>query len=163
MMNKFYKLCIVCLMVMSIACSPATGVSNDTGSLAANFSATDINGNPVALVDYLGKKSILLVFFADWCPPCRREIPQLIAIHNTYAERGLQVVAVSLDNARSILPDFIERNNINYTVWHDTNKTAAQVYEVVGIPTNILIDQEGTIVFRAHHVPSSKEIEILLD
>jgi len=150
-------------MVISISCTNATATPRGEGDLAANFTSSDMKGNPVSLGDYIGKDPMLLVFFATWCPPCSREVPDLNNINNEYSERGLKVVAVSLDNSRSVLPNFIQRNGINYTVWHDGNRTAAREYEVVGIPTNILINREGVISFRAHRTPSSKEIETMLE
>ena len=163
MIKKMLKLSYICCIILSLSCTNATGISGDKGTEALNFAATDLNGNPVAFGAFLGKEPIFLVFFATWCPPCRTEVSELVRINDEYTAKGLKVLAVSVDNSRTVLPGFIKETGINYTVWHDADKEAGRVYKIVGIPTNILIDRGGIITFRQHHPPSSKEIESILD
>lgn len=154
---------MLCVAVLILPCTSVQSATGGQGSKALDSLVHDMNGSDVALEQYRGENPLLLVFFATWCPPCKQEVPELIRITNSYKEQGLLVCAVSVDNARSVLPPFIEKKGINYTVLHDGYRTAAEQYKVSGIPTNMLIDRNGIIIFRGNRLPSPKEIDSVLN
>jgi len=162
-MKKVLHLVVAGLIVLSCGCVQAGSAGVFEGRAYQNFNAKDLDGKDVSLDQSIGDGPVLLVFFATWCPPCRKEVPELIKLNDEFKDKGLKIVATSLDNSVRVLPGFIKKNGINYTVWHDGEKAGATAYEVKGIPTNILIDSDGTIQFRGHHPPSKKEIESLLE
>jgi peroxiredoxin len=162
-MKKIINLIVISFLVLSFGCADASRGGMFDGGQAESFSAQDLDGKAVSLDSFIGKDPILLVFFATWCPPCRKEVPELIALNDKYKDKGLRLVATSLDNSSKVLPGFITKNKITYTVWHDGNNEGAQLYEVRGIPTNILIDKTGTIRYREHTPPSEELIESLLE
>jgi peroxiredoxin len=163
LMKKILYFFLVMMVVLSFGCADASKSGMFEGNTAGTFTAYDLDGKAVSLDEYLGKEPVLLVFFATWCPPCRKEVPELIKINDLYADKGLKLIATSLDNSVNVLPGFIKKNRIDYTVWHDAGKSAQQLYEIQGIPTNILIDSNGIIRSRTHHPPHSKDIESLLE
>ena len=160
MAKNIFKTAVFCLCLL-ICSNAAFAVSTEVRDKAVNFSAVDINGNNVEFNQYLGKDAVLLVFFATWCPPCREEVPELKHIEEQYASKGLRLIAVSVDASLKVLPRFIEKNNINYTVWQGSQ--GARTYNVVGIPTNILINKNGEISYRGNRPPTAKEIAKVLD
>lgn len=162
-MKKRLYCFLVMMLLISCGCADASKSGMHEGAPAHSFNAYDMDGKAVSVGDYIGKDPVLLVFFATWCPPCRKEVPDLIKINDAYKDQGLKVIAVSLDNSAKVLPGFITKNRIDYTVWHDTDKEGRQRYAVQGIPTNILIDASGIIRSRAHHPPREKDIESLLE
>lgn len=162
-MKKIIHFFIISLVLLSFGCADAQKAGLYEGNKFENFSAVDLDGKEVALNDVIGNGPVLLVFFATWCPPCREEVPHLIKLNDQYKGQGLTVLATSVDNSSRVLPGFIKKNNISYTVWHDTKKMGSAAYQIQGIPTNILIDKMGIIQFRAHHLPTQKEIESLLE
>lgn len=126
----------------------------DVGQAAENFSLQPAEGGKaVSLLDFKGKPT-LVVFWATWCPPCRREIPELKDIHKNYAAKGLQMVTVAI-NYRETREDVIRFKQVNelpyLVLWDEENKTYS-TYSVEGIPTVILLDSSGVIKYRGHQI-----------
>src|SRR3990172_7550902 len=82
--------------VLLLAAGPAFAADR-----APNFTLKDLDGQKFTLHDELPKGPVLLDFWATWCAPCIEELPQINRIFNAYKERGLQVIAISIDNPRS--------------------------------------------------------------
>ena len=122
------------------------GSPND-GKKAPDFTLLTPGGKEVKLSDYEGKV-ILLDFWATWCPPCIKSVPDLIAIHNEFDGQAV-VIGVSLDKetntAKDVAP-FIERFQINYPVVMGDKAVANAYGGVEAIPTLFIIDQKGNIV-----------------
>ncbi|GHV64189.1 hypothetical protein FACS1894199_01860 [Bacteroidia bacterium] len=121
------------------------------GQTAPDFVLNDVNSNPVKFSDHWGKGYILLDFWASWCGPCRRENPNVVNTFNTYKDKGFIVFGVSLDNDKESWLKAIEKDNLTWTHVSDLahwNSAAAKLYGVRAIPSNLLIDKNGTIVAR---------------
>lgn len=160
-MKKAAAMLLILMSCFSFLCPQVYSAQANPGDTAPSFSAVDVDGNKKDFSEYLSKNApIMLVFFATWCPPCRKEVPELVKIKKKYASQGLEMLAVSVDSSRKVLPRFIEKRGINYDVWQGGE--GARIYNVVGIPTNILIDKNGKIAYRSHRPPSGKEIEKVL-
>ncbi len=146
----------------------ATNVVNkdtDSSNKAPDFSMVDTKGKKITLSDYKGQV-VLLDFWATWCPPCRRGIPDLIDLQKTYKGK-LVVIGVSLDtDSKSQVVPFIKNVGINYPVVYGNENIVSDYGNIESIPTSFVIDQDGNIVKR--HVglmPKSvlkSEIETLL-
>jgi len=116
---------------------------------APDFLLQDSSGSNIRLSDYRGR--VLLVnFWATWCAPCKAEIPLLEEFEHTYANQGLTVIGVSMDESgwSSVRP-FMEALKINYPVVIGSEGLASR-YGLIGLPTTFLIDREGRIA--ATHV-----------
>jgi len=103
-------------------------------------------GPPVRLSDYKGK--VLLVdFWASWCVPCKTSFPALDAIYHEYQPKGLEVLAVNLDEQRRNADAFLEQHPHRMTVLFDPKGVAPEAFGVKGMPTSFLIDKAGAIRF----------------
>jgi peroxiredoxin len=116
---------------------------------AASFEAATVQGKSIALDDLRGK-TVILNFWATWCPPCRAEIPTLNAFN---AEtRGTRTVLIGLASGSSQTQDtvqpFMKAEGIRYPVILDTTRTITARYGVHTLPTSIVISPEGKIVER---------------
>jgi len=160
-MKKVMSLLIISFML--VVGLSTNAYATKKGAHVVDFSAVDMDGNEVMLSELRGDSPLLLVFFATWCPPCQKEVPKLVELTNSYSEQGLKIVAVSVDNSQNVLPAFIEKKGINYTVLHDADGAIAREYKVQGIPTNIVVNKEGVIVSRGHNPPSGKDVEQILE
>ncbi|MFC1616939.1 TlpA disulfide reductase family protein [Candidatus Margulisiibacteriota bacterium] len=127
--------------------------------IAQNFTLKDLNGNPVSLSDFRGKSDVLLVFWATWCPPCRREVPLLNEVYEKVSEEKLKILAINVEGLRKIdiVKDFVKNYGVKYTVLIDDTQKISQEYKIVGIPTNIIVGKNGVVKFRGHVLP---EIEL---
>ena len=101
-------------LVGSTSAQQPSSTSSTTNAEAPSFTLSDIDGHPVSLSNYRGKV-VILDFWAPWCPPCRREIPDFISLQNQYASQGLQIIGIGLDQPNNVA-SFVREHGINYPV-----------------------------------------------
>jgi peroxiredoxin len=130
------------------------------GRTAPNFELRDINtGQPVKLSDYRGK-AVLLNFWATWCPPCKEEIPWFVDLQKQYAQDGLVILGVAMDDAgQRKIAEFSKQMGINYPVLLGTDQVADLYGGVEDLPTTFYIGRDGKIVDRLFGLHSHHEIE----
>ena len=131
------------------------------GKLVTDFSATDLNGNPISLQEYRGKV-VLLDFWAVWCSPCLAEMPNLKRVYATYKDQGFDIIGVSLDDEESVLRDYIKENDIQWRQIFDNARgedSLVRQYDIHGIPEPWLIDRDGKLI---SHKARAEELEQLV-
>ncbi|MBR9976919.1 MAG: TlpA family protein disulfide reductase [Bacteroidetes bacterium] len=125
--------------------SPGAGGTNSTS--APDFELTSVDGGSITLADYEGKV-LMLNFWATWCGPCKKEIPDFIEIQDAFRDRGLEILGVSLDDPKHVaaVADFVRDHGINYDVVYGNGDIAQAYGGVRSIPTTFLINRSGEIV-----------------
>jgi cytochrome c biogenesis protein CcmG/thiol:disulfide interchange protein DsbE len=123
---------------------PHLSASSTAKVEAPQFTLSDIEGRPISLSKYRGKV-VILDFWAPWCPPCRREIPDFISLQNQYASKGLQIIGIGLDQPNNVA-SFVQQHGINYPVVVGDDAIANLYGGVSGIPTTFIIDRQGNII-----------------
>ncbi|MFM8771870.1 MAG: TlpA family protein disulfide reductase [Candidatus Kapaibacterium sp.] len=120
------------------------------GSKAVDFSWLDANGKDVSFSSFTSGKVVLLNVWATWCPPCRREIPDIVQISDEMAAKGVVVIGVSLDDKGDAVANvrtFSEKNGVKYMNVVDAAKKIASAYGgIQAIPTTFIIDRQGNVV-----------------
>lgn len=123
-------------------------LATSAGKPFVDFESTH-DGVTKRLSDYVGKGNYVLVdFFASWCGPCMREIPVIKEIRQKYADKGLQVLGVAVWDKPEDTLGAIKRMQIPWDCMLNTGNTATDLYGIPAIPCIMLINPEGTIVFR---------------
>jgi len=115
--------------------------------VATEFEANDLKGKSVKLSQYKGKV-VILDFWATWCPPCKKGIPELMQLHAEHQKSGLEVIGLSLDDkGAAVVQPFVDKNAVNYTMLLIAPRgTVAQTYVPSGrIPTMHILDRQGRI------------------
>ncbi|MBW2609552.1 MAG: TlpA family protein disulfide reductase [Deltaproteobacteria bacterium] len=121
------------------------------GQTAPDFILNDLYGNPVSLNQYKGN-TVLLDFWATWCPPCRKSIPELVGLQKRYRDQGLVILGISMDNLQQYnnksLLAFKIKSGINYTILRSNDKVLYDYFgnQRISIPTLFVVDREGKIV-----------------
>lgn len=137
---------------------PARGqVPGTREGVAPGFTLPDARGGQLSLADLRGKV-VLLNFWATWCPPCRREIPDFISLQDKYGAQGLQIVGIGTDEPEKVR-EYAEENGMNYPVLFGTDDVALKYGGIDAIPTTFLIDRQGKIVTKYVGLRSRGEFE----
>ena len=137
--------------------------STAIGQQAIDFTANDVNGNPVSLSSFKGKY-VLVDFWASWCGPCRAENPNVVKAYNKYKDKNFTILGVSLDEDGAKWKEAIEHDKLNWTQVSDLKgwkSEPAGKYGVKAIPANFLIDQDGKII--GHNLRGDKLEEKLAE
>lgn len=144
---------------------PLPGTS--VGEVAPKFVATTTDGAALNFPDDFRGKTVLLDFWATWCPPCRAELPHLRQVYQTYRGRGVEIIGISLDESGGVAPnafrDFLTSNGIAWRqVYSDTAAIATQ-FGIVAIPTAFLIDGDSGRVLARGAALSGHGLEAALE
>jgi peroxiredoxin len=137
---------------------PASTASPAKSTMKAiDFVLKDLKGNAVTLSSFKGKKTVMLVFFATWCPNCSEEIPELKKLQETFKGKDFEILAVDVSESEKVVSSFVEKKEIGYTVVLDTEGKVAKEYNVYGIPTNVIVDKEGGVSYYGNGLPDQAE------
>ncbi len=151
----FFTVLIIIAVCLSIyfytAAEPATQVSSQTGitvgKTAPQFSLKDTDGNTVQINAAKTKQVFVINFWATWCPPCREEMPELEKFYKTYGDK-VEFFGIDEQEPADKVNTFIHDNAYTYPILLDTSGEIGQLFKVRAIPTTVIIDKNGTIVYR---------------
>ncbi len=137
----------------------------DTGNEepAPNFSIMSIDGAPVDLEAYRGRV-VVLDLFATWCGPCRTQMGELNQLRAHYGRSEVEILSVDVDPKETDqqIRDFRDEFNADWTFSSDTDGLS-QKYDASSIPTMVVIDQDGNMVFRNAGVTTFSELQAIIE
>ncbi len=171
-MKLFYICLIVCLGLCQISCEKSKEEKTqeqipiqekfNTENPAPNFTMQSAEGNAISLSQFKGKV-VMIDFWATWCPPCVKSIPEVKNLWKKYKDKGLVILGVSLDKDLQAWQTYIKNNDMNWFQVADGKfweNDAAILYGVESIPNVCIIDQKGNIVAKGlNPMGQSEEIE----
>ncbi len=167
-MSKVLKIMMTLMLVMistlglGLAGCASAETAPEVGNLAPDFQLSNLDGQSVSLSDFRGRP-VLVNFWATWCGPCRYEMPFLQRIHEEQAANGLVVLGVNLGESPAEIREFMADFGLSFTMLLDSRQDVALTYNVRGIPTTLLIDEDGVIRYRkVGAFATMKEIETAL-
>ena len=154
----FKRILAASFITMALLFGCTDNAAQSGSSMAADFTLPDLSGKNVQLSDMKGKV-VLLEFWATWCPPCRASIPGMEKIHETYKDRGVVVLAVSMDEGGwDAVQSFVKDYGIQYTVLKG-NEDVAVKYQVRTIPMLLVLDKQGKVSKRYLGFGNDEELE----
>ena len=129
--------------------------ADDTARANAGFGLTDLQGKSWALHDLRGKV-VLVNFWATWCQPCRKEMPDLDAIYRKFKDQGLVVLAISDEDAAKVKP-FLTERPVSYPILLDPGRKVNDAFHIDGIPKSFVYDREGKLVAQSIDMRTRKQ------
>lgn len=122
------------------------------GDKMPEFEAVTIDGTKTGLAALCkDKKYVVLDFWASWCGPCRREIPNLKKIYADFADKGFDIISVSIDKEEKPWINAVENEGLKWVNIRDTDHSIADKYKVSAVPTMYVVDSEGRLVAENLH------------
>lgn len=113
---------------------------------APDFTLKSLSGKNLKLSEYAGNV-VLLNFWASWCGPCRKEMPLLNDLHNKYEALGFVVLGVNVEEDTRLARSFISDRPVDFPILFDTTNKVSKLYDVIAMPTSVVIDRNGNMRF----------------
>ncbi len=132
------------LMVTVLLLTTTAFAGIKKGDRAADFSGTTLSGQTIKLSSLRGKV-VLVDFWASWCEPCKKELPLLAKMAPRLKARGIEIVAVNIDDNKQNAEAFVRQHGLSLTVVSDTDKSIVGKYEPPKMPTSFTVDRAGIV------------------
>src|SRR5580658_303459 len=119
------------------------------------FTLKDLSGKSWTFSDLRGKV-VLVNFWATWCPPCRKEMPELETLYERFESKGFVVLGISDEEAATIEP-FIRERKVSFPVLLDPGRKVNDAFVVEGIPKSFVYDRDGKLVAQSIDMRTQKQ------
>jgi len=126
----------------------------------ADFTLADLQGARHTLKDLRGKV-VLVNFWATWCPPCRKELPDLETLYTRFKDRGLVILAISDEDAAKVQP-FIAARDIQFPILLDPGRKVNELFQIEGIPKSFVYDRGGKLVAQSIDMRTMRQFQEML-
>lgn len=147
--------------ILALLLLSTSGVAIEIGELAPAFEMRRLDGEPLRLADYRGKKAVYLVFWNTWCTYCVDRVPHYQRLHQNLGDR-LEIIAVNTtwSDSKESIAQFQQRFGLDYPIVIDEGNAMTKRYGVKGVPTEFIIGIDGVVrhrdgvpEFLAAHIP----------
>lgn len=144
----------------------APGAVRSEEAEVPNFVLKDLDGKDVSLADLRAKGPVVIDFWATWCKPCLRELPKIDSLRVKHAAEGLQVVAISIDETRSVakVKSYVKTHDFGFWVLLDPNQRTLRQLQGVNVPYLVVVSPDGQRVYThsGYREGDEKELERVL-
>ena len=142
MLRSILTLAAACLFVWSAEADEIRGPAPD-------FTLAARDGGTVSLSGLKGQV-VMVNFWATWCGPCRQEMPHLEALYQRYSDLGFTLLGVNVEEDSSGADDFLAETPVSFPILFDPSSKVSELYDVVAMPSTVIVDREGNMRF-IHH------------
>ncbi|MFD2208925.1 TlpA family protein disulfide reductase [Virgibacillus halophilus] len=130
---------------------PENATFPETGEKAKDFEVQSLDGKTLRLSDLRGKK-VMLNFWATWCPPCKKEMPEIEKFNQKHQD-DIEIVAVNIQESGDKVKKFIDQHHYHFPIYLDQNGQVSNEYSIYAIPTTYFIGSDGTFQQPRHSGP----------
>lgn len=113
---------------------------------APAFTLDDLEGKKASLSDYKGKP-LIINFWATWCIPCIKEMPDLEKLYKERKDEGLELLMINVKESKEVVKKYIEKGGFSFRVLLDKNGDVLREYQVFGLPSTFFIDEKGIVQY----------------
>lgn len=121
---------------------------------AQDFTLSNLTGQEISLTQLKGKP-VILFFWTTWCPFCREEMSMLQNEYKNITAGGITLLAIDIGEPQEKVQKFLKNRNIKFNILLDINSKVAYSYNLIGVPTFVLIDAQGKIRFQGNSFPDN--------
>ncbi len=134
---------------------PVSAMALNQGNKLLPFSAKDMDGKTIDLAAVIGTKPVMLIFWASWCPNCKTEVPKVNALVKKYQGKGMEFIGINVghNDSEGKARRFMDKTGMTYPVIFDNKGKISRQYGIQGVPTILVADKKGVIVFKNYGVP----------
>lgn len=131
--------------------------------LATDFNLQDLNKVSFSLSSYKDKQAVILFFWTTWCHYCRVELNTLKELYPQLSKEGFELLAINVGESPHRVNNFLKKQDLSFKVLLDSDTKVADAYRVLGVPTYILVNKKGYVVFKGHYFLQQNYKELILD
>ena len=151
---------VIALSAGILAKNLVTAPEMEKNDFLPEFSLPDLTGKQRQISEWNGK-ILIINFWATWCPPCLKEIPEFIALQDKFGDKGLQFIGIAIEEKEPV-DEYIDFININYPILIGEDAGIALSHQlgnrVNAVPFSIIVDKKGNIIHRHPGELSKKQI-----
>lgn len=115
---------------------------------AFQFAAYDVNGTLQKSSQWIGQKPVVINFWGTWCPPCRREIPDMVRLYDEYRGKNIELIGLAVNDTPDKVVNFANANRMNWVMLMADEATVQTFAPITGVPTTVFLDHTGKEVHR---------------
>jgi len=151
-MNRTHHILLTLALLVLL---PVSALALNQGEKLLPFTGQDMNGKTIDISAVIGKKPVMLIFWASWCPNCKSEVPKVNKLVKKYGGKGMEFIGINVghNDSEGKARRFMDKTGMTYPVIFDKKGKIPRMYGVQGVPTVLIADKTGTIVFRNYGVP----------
>jgi peroxiredoxin len=124
-------------------------VAGELSGAAPDFTLQSRGGEQISLSELRGDV-VMINFWATWCGPCREEMPHLEALHQRYSDLGFTLLGVNVEEDSRLSDQFLAETPVTFDILFDPQNGVSELYDVVAMPSTVLVDRAGNMRF-IHH------------
>ena len=113
---------------------------------APDFTLKSLDGSNVKLSEYRGQV-VMINFWASWCAPCRQEMPLLEDLYRRYSKLGFVILGVNVEQDQAQARALLQKIPVSFPILFDTGNRVSELYQVVAMPSTVILDRDGNIRF----------------
>lgn len=155
-------LCYILLLLVLAHCQSSNKGGIPKGSPAPDFETTDLQGNVKKLSHFKGKV-VMIYFWADWCPACKKEFPETQAYYQKLQSENFELLAVNVAQPREASEEFQRKYKATFPMLLDTDGKISKQYGVEELPTNYFIDPEGKVARRIVGWIGEQQVRVMIN
>jgi len=132
-------------LILFILILPSVLISQDISKLKMK----DVNGSEFIMKKHLDNDATIVLFWATWCIPCKKEFPEIQKLQQKYQQKNVKVITISQDNPRSLakVKSFVKSHDYDFTYLLDANGEVSSKFLINSVPYLMLVDTTGTVIY----------------
>ena len=139
------KLAVIVTVVLGAAVASAGPISG----VAPDFRLQTLGGGETSLSEHRGNV-VMLNFWATWCAPCREEMPHLEALHQRYSPLGFTLLGINVEDDPAGAERWLAETPVSFPILFDPENGVSELYDVIAMPSTVMIDREGNLRYLHH-------------